>query len=64
MITGDWLEDATRLRVAGHVTTTVMIIDLRASRAMNARSVERPLSAGYFFGSSPNMRKRACEFWL
>ena len=41
MITGDWLEGRTRLRVAGHVTTTVMRIDRRASRALNA-----PVSRG------------------
>ena len=41
MITGDWLEGRTRLRVAGHTTTTVMRIDRRASRAMNV-----PVSRG------------------
>ena len=41
MITGDWLEGRTRLRAAGHVTTTVMSIDRRASRAMNV-----PVSRG------------------
>ncbi len=40
-ITGDWLEGRTRLRVAGHVTTTVTSIDRRASRAMNV-----PVSRG------------------
>jgi len=41
MITGDWLEGRTRLRVAGHAATTVMRIDRRASRAMNV-----PVSRG------------------
>ena len=41
MITGDWLEGPTRLSAAGHVTTTVMSIDRRASRAMNV-----PVSRG------------------
>jgi hypothetical protein len=41
MITGDWLEGRTRLRAAGHVTTTVMSIDRGASRAMNV-----PVSRG------------------
>jgi hypothetical protein len=41
MITGDWLEGPTRLSAGAHVTTTVMSIDRRASRAMNV-----PVSRG------------------
>ena len=41
LITGDWLEGPTRLSAGGHVTTTVMSIDRRASRAMNV-----PVSRG------------------
>jgi hypothetical protein len=41
MITGDWLEGPTRLSAGGHVTTIVMSIDRRASRAMNV-----PVSRG------------------
>ena len=41
MITGDWLEGPTRLSAAGHVTTTVMRVDRRASRAMKV-----PVSRG------------------
>ena len=41
MITGNWLEGRTRLRAAGHITTTVMSIDRGASRAMNV-----PVSRG------------------
>ena len=41
MITGDWLEGPTRLSAGGHVTTTFMRIDRRASRAMNV-----PVSRG------------------
>jgi len=41
MITGDWLEVPTRLSAGVHLTTTVMSIDRRASRAMNV-----PVSRG------------------
>ncbi len=41
LITGDWLEGPTRLSAGGHVTTTVMSIDRRASRAINV-----PVSRG------------------
>jgi hypothetical protein len=46
MITGDWLGGRTRLSAGGHVTTTVMNIDRRASRAINV-----PVSRGPVRGS-------------
>ena len=41
MITGDWLEGPTQLSAGGHIATTAMSIDRRASCAMNV-----PVSRG------------------
>ncbi len=49
MITGDWLEGPTRLNAGGHVTTTVMSVDRRASRAMNAPVSRGPVRSAFLW---------------
>ena len=59
MITGDWLEGPTQLSAGGHIATTAMSIDRRASCA-TCPCPEAP-SAGCSLGGSSGMRTRACN---
>jgi len=49
MITGDWLEGPTRLNAGGHVTTSVMRIDRRASRALNVPVSRGPIRSAFLW---------------
>jgi len=49
MITGDWLEGRTRLSASGHVTTILMRIDRRASRAMNVPVSRGPIASAFLW---------------
>ncbi len=49
MITGDWLEGPTRLSAGAHVTTTVMSVDRRASRAMNVPVSRGPIRGAFLW---------------
>ena len=54
MITGDWLEGLTRLSAGSHVTTTVMKIDRRASRAMNVPVSRGPIRRAFLWSLAGN----------
>jgi hypothetical protein len=49
MITGDWLEGRTRLRVRERVTTTVMSADRQASRTMNVPVSRGPVRSAFLW---------------
>ena len=49
MITGDWLEGPTRLSAGAHVTTTVMRVDRRASRAMKMPVSRGPIRQAFLW---------------
>jgi len=63
MVTGDWLEGPTQLSAGGHVTTTVMRIDRRASRAMNVPVSRGPIRQEFLWRlaehESESLRVRA-----